>query len=380
MKKAKSASAKRTKTKKGRITQILARSGQRYKFWWRKNLWHKILAVFFAFLLTLLTTTYGIAQWYIAKHRHEPLKIGVTFIPTYARYFDLDAKDTMDAFINELGFRRFRLVTYWDEGERTQGTYDFSDLDWQFKKVEAINGKVSLSIGLRQPRWPECHMPEWAKSEPKDQWVLQLNAYMTTVVQRYKNSPALDSYQLENEYFLNVFGECNDFSRDRLVDEFNMVKKLDAVHPIVISRSNNAVPSWPVGQPRADINAASIYKRVWDRTVTKRYFEYPLPPWFYAFLAGATELTTGRNTIIHEMQTEAWPPDGIKNASVAEQNKSFNAAQMHERIQYGLDTGMKTVDLWGAEWWYWRKEKLHDPSIWNAAKVELKSLDVSANY
>src|SRR5690606_13725188 len=92
----------------------------------------------------------------------------------------------------------------------------------------------------------------------------------------------------------------------------NFVKSLDSTRPVIISRSNNAVPSWPVGEPRPDMNAASIYKRVWDGTVTKRYFEYPLPPWFYAFLAGGAELTTGRNTFIHELQTEAWLPRGME--------------------------------------------------------------------
>lgn len=55
---------------------------------------------------------YGISQWYIAKHRNDPLKIGVTFIPSYAAYYGLDPKDTMQAMINDLGIRRFRLTSY----------------------------------------------------------------------------------------------------------------------------------------------------------------------------------------------------------------------------------------------------------------------------
>jgi hypothetical protein len=33
---------------------------------------------------------------------------------------------------------------------------------------------------------------------------------------------------------------------------------------------------------------------------------------------------------------------------------------------------MKKVDLWGAEWWYWRKVKMNDPSLWNAAREEVQ--------
>ena len=47
---------------------------------------------------------------------------------------------------------------------------------------------------------------------------------MAKVIKRYKNKTVLKSYQLENEFFLKVFGECKDFDRSRLVDEFKLVK------------------------------------------------------------------------------------------------------------------------------------------------------------
>ena len=37
---------------------------------------------------------------------------------------------------------------------------------------------------------------------------------------------------------------------------------------------------------------------------------------------------------------------------------------------YGKATGMKTIDMWGAEYWYYRDQLLHDPSLWNVAKQE----------
>jgi hypothetical protein len=50
---------------------------------------------------------------------------------------------------------------------------------------------------------------------------------------------------------MKVFGDCKDFSRDRLVSEFNLVKKEDPNHPVLISRSNNWV-GIPVGAPTPD--------------------------------------------------------------------------------------------------------------------------------
>lgn len=350
------------------------------RFWWKeRKIWQKIVCIFLAFLIVMVSSMYGIARWYIAKHANEPLTYGATFIPNYARYFDLDPQDTMQAMINDLNIRHFRLVSYWDGIEATKGSYDFSELDWQFAKAEAAGAKISLSVGLRQPRWPECHMPTWALNTPKDEWYPQLKTFMTKVVERYKTSPALESYQLENEYFLSVFGECTDFSRDRLVDEFNLMKSLDSKHQVIISRSNNAV-GLPLGEPRPDKFAVSVYKRVWDKTLTKRYFEYPFPAWFYGFLAGAGEILTGRDMMIHELQAEAWPPNmGIKEASIAEQSKSLDAKRLKDRIEYGRATGMRTIDLWGVEWWYWRKVN-GDSSLWDTARDTIREKQCASCY
>lgn len=357
------------------VKQMSAPHAQRAKHWYlRRSFWQKVGIITASIVILVLGTMYGIARWYTHKHANEPIQIGATFIPSYAEYYGLDPKDTMQSMIDDLGLRRFRLVSYWNEIEPVKGQYDFSQLDWQFDKVEQAGGTVSLAVGLRQPRWPECHWPEWAQKEPAPEWQADLNTFMTKVVERYKDRPSLVSYQLENEYFLKVFGDCPDHSRERLVKEYDLVKQLDPDTPIIVTRSNNATPSWPIGAPRADQIGASIYKRVWDGTVTKRYFEYPLPPWFYSFLAGAAELTTGRSTFIHEMQTEAWTPGPMLESSIAEQDKSMPADKLAERIQYGVDTGMRTIDLWGVEWWYWRKMRMNDPALWEAGKAKIKEL------
>lgn len=208
------------------------------------------------------------------------------------------------------------------------------------------------------------------------EWSVELKKFMTATVERYKSSPVLESWQLENEFFLDVFGICPDHSRERLVDEYKHLKNLDPIRPIIVSRSNNAI-GLPLGDPRPDISAVSIYKRVWDKTLTKRYVEYPFPAWFYASLAGGGKLFTGRDLIIHELQAEPWMPDRPEFqindlADVAEQDKSMNAQRLSDRIEYGKATGMKEIYLWGAEWWYWRKVKANDSSTWDTAKAEIQ--------
>lgn len=342
------------------------------RFLWPRSVWRRVVVCVLLILTLQVGTMYGIARWYMAKHANQPMQWGVTFIPDYAETFSLDPQETMQAMISDLGIKHFRLVSYWEDIEPVPGQFDFSQLDWQFKKAEQAGVTVSLAIGLRQPRWPECHTPSWVHGQPKDIWYPELKTFMTRVVERYRMSPALDSYQLENEYFLKAFGKCTDFSRDRLVSEYNLVKSLDPLHTLIVSRSNNAL-GFPVGKPTPDMFGVSVYKRVWDKTITKRYFEYPFPAWFYGFLAGGGEILTGKDMMIHELQAEPWPPQGdITKASIAEQDKSLSAKRLADRLKYAKGTGVKHVDLWGAEWWYWRKVKFNDSTIWDTVKTEIQ--------
>lgn len=345
--------------------------------WLHMGTWQKIFVVVIAVTVLWVGTMYGVAEWYIFSTRKQPIQLGATFISDYAKQLGVEPHETLDAMIHDLGVRHLRLVSYWDKIEPVSGTYDFSDLDWQMKAAENAGVKVSLAIGLRQPRWPECHMPEWAKTETKTVWYGQLQTFITAVIDRYQNSSALESYQLENEYFLSVFGKCTDFNRQRLVDEANLVKRLDPAHTLIISRSNNGI-GLPVGKPTPDLFGVSVYKRVWDKTITHRYFEYPFPAWFYGSLAGGGKILTGKDLIIHELQTEAWLPDNfdIKTAPISELYKSMNPERLHDRIKYGEGTGIKQIDLWGVEWWYQMKTKRGEPGLWQAAKEEIQSAEV----
>jgi hypothetical protein len=344
--------------------------------WLRKYLpkntfWRRLLLTVTALVMLSVTIMYGIAQWYIFDQRNVPLQLGATFIPNYAQGLGLDPQDTMQHMIDDLHIKNFRLVSYWEDIEPQPNKFDFSKLDWQFEKANAAGAKVSLAIGLRQPRWPECHSPEWAKvdSTPESEWLPELQSFMAAVIERYKDNPALDSYQLENEYFLSAFGMCTNFNRDRLVTEYKFVKGLDSTHKVIVSRSNNAL-GLPVGQPTPDEFGVSVYKRVWDKTITHHYYEYPFPAWFYGFLAGAGKMLTGKDMIIHELQAEPWAPDGITGSSPQELAKSLDAKRLEGRFKYGEGTGIKSIYLWGAEYWYYAKIKNHDSSMWDVAKKE----------
>lgn len=337
--------------------------------WQQLRWWVRGAGIAAALVCMWIAGAYAIAVWYQRSQGDRPYQMGVTFISSYAAHLGVEPEETLDAIIDELGVRQFRLVSYWNQIETAPGAYDFGELDWQFRRIEQVGGKISLSLGLRQPRWPECHAPSFYDTrKPREQWQPQLESFITAVVERYKSSPALASYQLENEFF-NKFGECHNFDRQRLSEELAVVKRADSMHPVIISRSNNYA-GFALRGPRADINGISLYRRVWDANLTKRYFTYPFPSWHYASLAGVQKLLKGQESVIHELQAEPWPARGrnIKDVSLDEQNKSFDAARLRSTVAFAKQTGIRHIDLWGAEYWYYRTQILKDDSVWQEAK------------
>jgi hypothetical protein len=311
---------------------------------------------------------YGIAQWYVWSNRAAPYDFGASFIADYSKYLGLDPHANYLGMLNDLGVRRLRLVSYWSDIESQKGKYDFGELDWEFREAEAHGAKITLAIGLRQPRWPECHQPGWVNGEPITVWQPQLMQFMTAVINRYKTSPALESYQLENEYYLKQFGDCTDDSTSRLIAESNLVRLLDPFRPLIITRSNNII-GWGINPPIPDEYGMSIYLRVWS-TPIGRYLEYPFPDWYYSFMAGMEKISTGKDTFIHELETEPWVPDGqsVLTTSLAEQNMTMNVQRFNDTVAFAKRTGMKPIYLWGAEYWYYRMTVLHQPDLWNAAE------------
>lgn len=338
----------------------------------KKHRWYVaglvLLLIFYAQYMAL-------SSWYINRHKTEPLEIGATFIPNYAEDLGMNPQDTLDAIINDLGIKRFRLVSYWKDIEKSPGVYDFSRLDWQIEKIRQINGDVSLAVGLRQPRWPECHAPPWTDGMSREEWYPKLKDYMAATINHVKSNSTVKSYQLENEYFLGVFGDCQKYGtdRERLIEEFQLIKSLDGDRPIIISLSNNYL-GLPIGDPRPDKFGISLYRRNWDATITKRYVTYPFPPRYYTWRSALTEIATGRDSMLHELQAEPWGPGELKHLTVEEQDKSMSAKDIPDRLDFALKTGYRQIDIWGVEWWYWRKVN-GDPSLWNSAILEMRHLN-----
>ncbi len=301
---------------------------------------------------------------YHREHRLEPLQLGVSFSAKYARELGVDPVQTLQALTGDLGIKKIRLMSYWDDLEPEPGQYRFDELDWQFRMAEQNHAKVSLAIGMRQPRFPECHAPGWVGKLPPAERIEALDRFLEGVVERYRSSSALESYQLENEVSNRSFGRCPPFDRARLTAEYQLVKRLDPTRPVIINVGNQS--GLPIRGPRGDKIGLSVYRVAYNGS----FGPIPIPTssWWHGGRAWIIQHILKRPVFIHELQAEPWGPKATRDLSLAEQNRTMNAVKLKDNVDLARRTGVREIYLWGGEWWYWRLVKFNDPTVWESAR------------
>lgn len=340
-------------------------------FWqrFRPHRWWQWSLTVIGVLLVLMYT----APWWnpiIFPPVKDPI-YGVSFSEKRSKELGLDWQANYLALLDDIQIKHYRLMSYWDVHEPTRGQHDFSTLDWQISEAAKRGATVSLAIGLRQPRWPECHQPAWASTLSGGEWKQAMYSYIQTVVKRYENNPTVINWQLENEGKNDWFGECDRADHQRLQEEYDMVDVMTQ-KPIWMSLSDQH--GLPVFGPWPDKFGYSVYRTVWnDKTKPlEGYITYPTPIWYHRGRAVAIKAMTGRDIFVHELQLEPWGPRDTKDLSIDEQNKSMDVAQIKDSVHFARMIGAPEIYTWGSEWWYWRKVN-GDPTIWNAVKAELSS-------
>lgn len=272
----------------------------------------------------------------------------------------------MSWLIDDAGFRRFRLMSYWNEHEKEPGKYDFTQLDWQIGMASNNGCLVSLCLGARQPRWPENHWPDWALKLTREERSKALLAFIKKVVERYRDRDCIVSYQLENEALLKSFGRNPEVDRKRLRQEYDLVKNLDPKRPVIMSTST----SWgiPIRKPIPDLVGFSYYQVVYSKGAYHTAFHTPL---LHRSRKRLIRIIKRRPVFIHELQLEPWGPTAIWKMPVKEQDKSMGPAQIKKNVGLARKVKAYPIDLWGGEWWYWRFKSVKDPTTWLAVQSAL---------
>ena len=100
--------------------------------WWQHKWvrWATYVGVSLATILVLI----GALNTFVFTPVQNPI-YGVSFSVKEARNLKIDWEANYTALLDDLQFKHFRLMSYWDESEINRGQFNFDDLDWQFKEA-----------------------------------------------------------------------------------------------------------------------------------------------------------------------------------------------------------------------------------------------------
>ena len=294
---------------------------------------------------------------------NTPVLLGVTFSARYASDIGLDWKQTYGAMLDDLGVRDVRIPVYWDLVENEKGVYNFSDIDWQMDEAAKRGARVTLVIGQKVPRWPECFIPKWAGDDNIRKEALI--DFEGVVVKRYKDHQALQRWQIENEPFLN-FGICPKLDTALLDREIASVRKADNGHPIVLTDSGE-LSVWIRAAKRADIFGTTMYRTVYSEKYG--YLEYPIGPNFFKLKKWLIDIFANQNkVVVIELQGEPWIDGWTVDATLERQFESMTAEKLRENVEFAKKTDISEIYIWGVEWWYWLMSEKNHPELWDEAK------------
>jgi hypothetical protein len=251
--------------------------------------------------------------------------------------------------------------------EPIDDVYNFTELDYQVKRAEEEGAEVIFAVGRRLPRWPECHVPQWARELSWEEQQQELLDYISVVVNRYKQSPAITYWQIENEPYLEVFAKdhCGEFDEAFFEREVAYFRSLDDTRPFLITDSGN-LGQWAGPYKHGDAFGTSVYIHFWNPELGQ--FRTALPAWGYRVKESVMELLYGKKeTFLIELSAEPWLLEPITEVDIETQYSRMDIAKIKDILQYAKDTRYKNQYLWGAEWWYWLKDKGH-PEIWMLGK------------
>src|SRR3989344_681462 len=235
---------------------------------------------------------------------------------------------------------------------------------------------VILAVGRRLPGWPECHEPDWlSQSGSTTNYSLptthynqeRILKYIEAVVRRYRGYENIKYWQVENEPYLAFFSRslCGELDEEFLQKEIELVKKLDPARPVLLTSSGEFDP-WFKTYKRADVFGSSMYLYVWWKTGPLRY---PITPAFFRIKQSLVELIYGKKPkLVIELSAEPWlrrPIVGTPNEILLNR---MGIDKFNEMIDFAKETGFDTHYLWGAEWWYWMRERQDHPEFWQRAQ------------
>ena len=292
------------------------------------------------------------------------MNFGTTFSEPYAVSLGLNPPDVFRAIVRDLALQPLRLCAYWDRIEPQPGRFDFRSLDWQVEAAANAGLDIILTVGQKAPRWPEFYVPPWTSRSDPD-FEQHLLRYIEAAVTRFRDAP-ISVWQIENEPYIGFGGPPID---ERLLRrEIDLVRGLDS-RPVMVTESAGK-RDWRRAARWSDILGVNLYTRVWRRHWTNfflgGYVNIAAPAWRYKARLRKVSQSV-QEVIVAELQAEPWGPRPVTELTPGQAAQTMTPERLRRNVALAADAGFTTALLWGAEWWYFLRER-GDPSMWNAVR------------
>lgn len=336
----------------------------------------KLHPLHYRFLCVLLGVMAFFAVFlFIGWPRVTPdIRYGITWSVPYAQFLGVDSQDGLEAILSDMNVKHVRIPAYWPLVEPTS---DILQTDWlqaQLDLVAKHGAKATIVLGARQPRWPECWIPDWALAKTEAEQKEAQLAYIDHVFNTFKDDPAVGAWQIENEANLRSFMKCRGNDNVFVKKEIDRIRAKEQTRPNprpIVTTESGELSSWLSFAMNADRIGFSVYRVV--RQPSGRVFRYTLiPPWFYERKAMLLSLFI-KETYVSEFQMEPWVTTDIREATQADYDETFAVSTVDKNFDYAERMGYHDIDLWGAEWWYWMKTQKGSGEYWDAIKKRVNT-------
>lgn len=337
---------------------------------------HKRLTRYFAYTLALLSRNSATHASALPIPLQRPRHLGTTFSQRQCDYLNLDYRHAFRQ-ISRLGFDAVRLCSYWNEIEPEENQFDFTHLDWLLEESERQGLKVILAVGMKVPRWPEFHFPQWlsdryetgAGKTPLDQRSPAVAAYglrfVETVVTHTRNAAAIQYWQIENEPFTHLEITGGRFLSHAFVQqEVEQVRQLALPHQKILLTGSITLPfadfpedeaAFQVCLAAADAIGINVYSKV--PLAQSSYYLEPEPAFWQTLQLWQTQLKVHhKEAWIAEAQAEPWEPNQLVAVNGIHHSSS-SPQQAIQLVQQLVTLGYRTILLWGCEYWYWHEQE-----------------------
>ena len=221
-------------------------------------------------MLVGLACLLGSETW--TQPQFPPPLVGFSFSPIGSESAGRDAGSDLSRLLSATKPDLIRLPIYWDAVQPSPSELDFTSIDElletvaQHNQTSAGRTRVVLTIGARNFQYPELHQPNWVG--PREQPYIgdaqsgsAYRAYFDASITRYRDSPLLYSWQVENEPLDLVVNDLTGedrISESQLAWEISRVHDLDPAHDVVVTTYD----AWNVTADMLQVYAAPVLWRL----------------------------------------------------------------------------------------------------------------------